>query len=136
MVAPRPIAPGLFTMNLEAPRLVAARCRACARIQFPSSETCPYCGHTACDTIEVGPSASLFLFTAIRTAPPGYRGALPYGFGVVELPEGLRVITRLTEADPGSLHPGIAMQLVIVPLSTDDDGTPVVSYAFARAATP
>ena len=34
-------------------------------------------------------------------APPGYTGEVPFGFGVVELPEGLRVITRLTESRPG-----------------------------------
>ena len=32
--------------------------------------------------------------------PPGYQGEVPYGIGVVELPEGVRVITRLTESDP------------------------------------
>lgn len=136
MAAPRPIAPGLFTMNPDAPRLMASRCAACSRIQFPANDTCPYCGHMVCPAIEVGPTATLFLFTAIRTAPPGYRGPLPYGFGVVELPEGIRVITRLTETDPALLHPGSPMRLVIVPLYTDDEGTPVVSYAFAPAQTP
>ena len=32
--------------------------------------------------------------------PPGYLGEVPFGFGVVELDEGLRVLGRLTESDP------------------------------------
>ena len=67
----------------------------------------------------------------VANRPPGYRGPLPYGFGVVELTEGLRVITRLTENDPARLHPGLEVTLVIEPLFTDDDGTQVLAYAFA-----
>jgi uncharacterized protein len=67
----------------------------------------------------------------VANRPPGYRGPLPYGFGVVELREGLRVITRLTENDPARLRPGLAVTLVIEPLFTDDDGAQVLTYAFA-----
>ena len=41
---------------------------------------------------------------------------MPFGVGVVELPEGVRVITRLTESDPGALALGQPMELRIVPL--------------------
>jgi uncharacterized OB-fold protein len=56
---------------------------------------------------------------------------VPFGFGVVELPEGLRVVTRITETDLAMLRPGLAMRLVVDELFHEDDGTPVLSYAFA-----
>jgi len=56
---------------------------------------------------------------------------VPFGMGVVELPEGVRVITRLTESDPGALEAGLAMELRIVPLHRDAEGQDVVTYAFA-----
>ena len=62
------------------------------------------------------------------TNAPG--GEVPFGFGVVELPEGLRVITRLTEAAPSRLVFGQSMRLDVVPLHVDDDGRTVVTYAF------
>ena len=67
------------------------------------------------------------------TAPPGYRGPVPYGFGVVELDDGLRVIARLTEARLDRLRPGLPVRLVLEPLFTDDEGRAVISYAFAPA---
>ena len=80
----------------------------------------------------VGPAGRLRLCTVVANRPPGYRGPLPYGFGVVELDgTGLEVITRLTESDPARLRPGLAVRLVVEPLFADDDGTPVLSYAFA-----
>ena len=56
---------------------------------------------------------------------------VPFGFGVVELPEGLRLITRLTETDPARLAFDMPMRLTIVPLHVDADGREIVTYAFA-----
>lgn len=127
----RPIAPGLFTDGPEGPRLCAARCTACSRLHFPATASCPYCGEMPCDDVAVGPRAHLYLFTTITSPPPGYRGPLPYGFGVVELPEGLRIVTRLTETDPTRLRVGLPMRLQVAPLFTDETGVPVLSYTFA-----
>src|SRR5262249_47316045 len=95
--ASRPIAPGLFDETVDGPRLLAGACPNCTRRHFPASPWCPYCGSAAVEKIAVGPDARLFLYTVVQSRPPGYRGPLPYGFGVVELPCGLRVVTRLTE---------------------------------------
>jgi uncharacterized OB-fold protein len=130
--SPRPITSGLFITADEGPRLLGARCAACARLQFPATSSCPYCGHDACREETLGPHATLFLFTTIASRPPGYRGPLPYGFGVVELAEGLRVVTRLADADQSGWRVGLPMRLVVAPLFDDEDGTPVLSYAFAR----
>ena len=71
----------------------------------------------------------------VTSQPPGYRGPLPFGFGVVELDgTGLEVITRLTESDAARLRPGLPVTLVLESLCSDDDGTRVLTYAFAPAA--
>lgn len=127
-----PVHPALFTADGGA--LLGARCPDCARWQFPAAADCPYCGGAACAAQPLGRRGTLYLFTAVHARPPGYHGALPFGLGVVELPEGLRVIARLTECDPARLTPGMPVQLVVVPLHVDDAGREVVSYAFAPAA--
>ncbi|HXJ35620.1 MAG TPA: OB-fold domain-containing protein [Candidatus Eisenbacteria bacterium] len=134
MPEPRPIADGLFRVTPEGPRLLAGRCDGCGKLHFPASDSCPYCGGASCHETALAGTGQLFLYTVVKSAPPGYRGPLPYGFGVVELREGLRVVTRLTEPDAARLWRGQAMRLVIEPLFTDDDGTPVLSYAFAPGA--
>lgn len=127
----RPIAPGLFTEDGGTPRLLAARCGTCAQLHFPAAPWCPYCGAEGAVAEPVGPEARLWLYTAVLSRPPGYRGEVPYGFGVVELAGGLRVVARLTESRLDRLAPGLPMRLVVEPLFTDDDGRPVLSYAFA-----
>jgi uncharacterized protein len=128
-----PVRAGLFT-DTDPPRLLGSRCRACGRSLFPRTETCPYCAAADTEEVELSAEGSLWAWTAVTAAPPGYRGEVPYGLGVVELADGLRVVSRLTEADPAALRSGQPMTLVLVPLHTADDGRDVVGYAFSPAA--
>jgi uncharacterized OB-fold protein len=134
MAEGRPITPGLFVVGPAGPRLIAGRCDACSALHFPAASICPYCAAGGCVEIPVGPRARLWLHTAVTTRPPGYRGPVPYGFGVVEIDAGLRVVTRLSEPRPDRLRPGMPMHLVVEPLFTDDEGSAVLSYAFAPDA--
>jgi len=116
------------------PRLLGSRCEVCERSHFPRAEICPYCSAEGSKQVELSPTGRLWAWTAVSSAPPGYKGEVPYGFGVVELPEGLRVLGRLTRSDPSSLREGLEMRLVLVPLHVDDEGTQVLTYAFAPEA--
>ena len=69
----------------------------------------------------------------MHTAPPGYEGPVPFGFGVVELPEGLRVITRIEATDVNSLQFGMPMRAAVAALHDNDDGDTVVTYTFVPA---
>jgi uncharacterized OB-fold protein len=125
---------GLFTTEADgSPRLIGGLCDSCRRHHFPLLTTCPYCSAQAVREARLSATGSLWGWTAVTTAPPGYRGEVPFGFGVVELPEGLRVITRLTEPQPDRLERGQPMCLVLAPLHVDDEGRSVVTYAFAPA---
>jgi uncharacterized OB-fold protein len=125
-----PVREGLFTRSAPH-RLLGSRCEVCGRHHFPRHDTCPYCGADDVAPVELSGTGRLWSWTAVTTAPPGYRGEVPYGFGVVELPEGIRIVSRLTEPDPARLSAGQPMQLVVVSVRVDDDGQQIVTYAFA-----
>ncbi len=127
-----PVSEGLLTLEAGG-SLLAARCVACARWHFPASPDCPYCCADGCQTGAVSGVATLWLYTEVRTRPPGYEGEVPFGFGVVELAEGLRIVTRLTQGDSALLRAGMAMRFVVAPLHVDSEGRQVLTYAFAPA---
>jgi len=123
---------GLFTTEADgAPRLIGGRCQSCGRHQFPRSSLCPHCGADDVAEALLSSQGTLWAWTAVTAAPPGYRGEVPYGFGVVELPEGLRVLARLTQGDPTKLRFGQEVRLQLVPLHADDEGRDVLTWAFA-----
>jgi len=121
---------GLFTLTDDpaAARLLAGRCAECARFSFPAQAICPYCSGARCESVPLSPEGVIEVCTTVINRPPGYEGAMPFGFGVVELPEGIRVISRI--AQPERARPGSRVRLIIEPLCTNADGHDVMTYAF------
>ena len=128
-----PLKEGLFTMpeDAAAARLLGGRCPTCSQLSFPAQAVCPYCSTDGCETVPLSRHGKVEVCTMVINRPPGYDGALPFGFGVVELPEGVRIITRIS--DPERARPGTAVRLVLEPLCTDAEGHEVVTYAFETA---
>ncbi len=124
-----PIRDGLFTTpeDLGCARLLGARCGGCGRVTFPRQAICPYCSGDSCEAVELSTTGTLYLCTTVSNRPPGYLGDVPFGFGVVELPEGIRLVSRIKLPQPPL---GTAVRLVIETLHTDTDGQQVMSYAF------
>ncbi len=121
---------GLFT-DAHPPALLGSHCPHCGSTLFPRTDTCTYCATEGPEAVELSRAGSLWAWTAVTAPPPGYAGDVPYGVGVVELPEGVRVIARLTESDPTALSCGQTMELRVVPLHQGADGNDIVTYAFA-----
>jgi uncharacterized OB-fold protein len=125
---------GLFRERLDGSIvLIGGYSPSSGRTHFPRLPACPYTGADDVEEVELPTSGTLWGWTGVTARPPGYDGEMPFGFGIVELTDGLRVITRLTEPDPDALSFGQAMHLVPDTLQTDD-GTAVITYAFAPGA--
>ncbi len=130
-----PIAEGIFTMDRE-PQLMGSRCGDCGIVTFPSQESCPRCGATTMETHALARRGRLWAWTTQEFPPPSppYSGAsgknfVPFGVGYIDLGD-VKVEARLTTADAEDLRDGMEMELVLVPLRTDDDGNDVVTFAF------
>ncbi len=132
------VADGIFTMDGDQPKLLGSRCTNCGNHMFPRQSGCPKCMHDDQEDVELATTGTLWTWTVQAFPPkaPPYLGPVgddfvPYGVGYVELAGQLRVESRLTESDPDRLTIGMEMELVTVPLTVDDDGNEVVTYAFA-----
>jgi uncharacterized OB-fold protein len=128
----RPLIGGLFRERVDGGIvLIGGYSPSSGRTHFPRLPACPYTGAQNVEEVELPETGRLWGWTGVTVRPPGYEGVVPFGFGIVELTDGLRVVTRLTEADPTVLAFGLPMHLVAEVLGSDADGTLVVTYAFA-----
>ncbi len=127
----------LFTNDADPPRLVGSRCGDCDAVVFPRQARCPRCSTGEMSDLVLSPRGTLWTFTTqdFEVKEP-YRGTaagepfVPFGLGYVELPENVKVEALLTEHDPERLRIGMAMELVLVPVYRDPDGTEVRTFAF------
>jgi uncharacterized OB-fold protein len=140
-VAQRPIAADVFTWPSDDPHLIGSRCGACATVVFPAQDGCPKCGTPGMARTELSTSGTLWTWTSQDFLPKSpYAGPETeadfggYLVGYVELPEGVRVITRLVDLHRADVEIGMALELAIVPFTVDPDGTEVVAYAFRPSA--
>jgi uncharacterized OB-fold protein len=133
-VSTRAIHDGLFEIADDGSiALIGGYSPSSTKFHFPLLDTCPYSGATDVQRVVLSGDATLWAWTAVTAAPPGYSGPVPYGFGVVELTaEKLRVITRLRESDPDRLTFGQSMTLVAEELpGGPNEPNGVVTWAFA-----
>ena len=131
-------APDVFTWPADEPRLIGGRCSGCGAVTFPQQGSCARCGSLDVEAHLLARRGTLWTFTTQGFLPKEpYAGGetaetfVPYGVGLVQLGDEVRVEGRLTEADPAKLRIGMEVELVIVPFRTDPDGTEVLTFAFA-----
>ena len=134
-----PIRAGLLTTplsDLDAVRLIGSRCDTCSETTLGKNSICPNCGGEAVSELPLSGRGQLWTYTVVRHRPPGnYQGPEPFepfALGLVELPDGLRVLTPI-EGDFAHLR--IGMELEFRAFVRAAGATPeVVSFAFTPAA--
>jgi uncharacterized OB-fold protein len=130
----------VFTWPSDEPQLIGSRCAMCSAVTFPRQDSCPRCGSLEMSEHLLPRRGTLWTFTTQEFLPkePYASGETqetfrPYGVGLVQLGDEVRVEARLTEADPHRLRIGMEMELDVVPFRVDDDGTEIVTFAFRPA---
>ena len=135
----KPIA-NVFTWPSDDPQLLGGQCKDCGAITFPMQSRCPRCGTESMVELPLPRRGTLVSWTT-QGFPPSfdYRGDPtgesfePFGIGLVQLDDVVRVESRLTECDPQKLDFGMEVELRIVPFYRNNDGDDVITFAFAPA---
>lgn len=129
----------IWTWPDAEPRLRGSECGACAARVFPAQEQCPACSVGTMTELLLPRKGTLVAWTT-QGFPPGapYLGPAggdfrPFGMGLVQLGDVVRVEGRLTESDPAKLRFGMDVELAVVPFATDAEGNEVVTFAFRPA---
>lgn len=131
------LAPDISTWPNENPQLIGSRCGACGATTFPSQSRCPKCSGGEMSELTLPRRGTLVAWTTQGFLPgPPYAGRetaktfTPFGVGLVQLDDVIRVEGRLTENDPDKLAFGMEVELTMVPFTTDAEGNEVVTFAF------
>ena len=129
----------IWTWPDAEPQLRGSKCRACSAKVFPAQDQCPACSVGEMTELLLPRKGTLVAWTT-QGFPPGlpYAGPTgddfrPFGMGLVQLGDVVRVEGRLTESDPAKLRFGMDVELTVIPFTTDAEGNEVVTFAFHPA---
>ena len=110
--------------------LVGSRCPACGRTYFPTKLVCPSCFNAELEKVPLSGKGTLHTFTRSHMGPAGI--PTPFTIGFIDLPEGIKLFSLLTECDPWDevLAVGMEMEMVIGTIRRDEEGNGIVGYKF------
>jgi len=89
---PPPFTISSFYKFVSEKQLMAAKCNECGTVLLPPKPMCTNCLSTNLKWIELEGSGKLLSYTVIHIAPTQFQSLAPYGVGIVELKNGLRLL--------------------------------------------
>jgi uncharacterized protein len=87
-------------------RLVAQRCSSCGRLRHPPRTGCPFCQSLDFEIAELSGDGEIYSYSLLWH-PRSPRFEYPVIAILVDLAEGLRVVSNLVGADPGQVRIGL-----------------------------
>lgn len=99
----------------------------------------PRCDLKAVEEVALGRRGRLYSYTLQAYQPPALFAMepwTPYLIGLVELPEGLRVMAMLTGCQAEDLRIDMPLELVVEPLCRDASGGDILTYKFRPLSGP
>ena len=113
------------------PQLIGSRCPNCGDIVFPANPVCVNCQYQTMEEVKLSRKGKVWSVTTVMLPPPRwYKGPVPFDLAYVELPEGVRVWTRLLGAKPGTFEVGQEVELDIDVMQEDAEGNEILGYCF------
>jgi uncharacterized OB-fold protein len=104
-------------------RLVLQRCVDCGEFQFYPRALCAACAG-ATEWVEASGRGTLYTFTVIRqNRSEAFVRLSPYAVGIVELDEGVRMMSNIVDCELDDLEVGMALEVVLLK-AADDVGLP------------
>ncbi|MBX6378726.1 MAG: Zn-ribbon domain-containing OB-fold protein [Clostridia bacterium] len=119
-----------FWQGTRQGRLLFQECRACGQRQFYPRGFCTACGRDDLAWVESRGRGTVASFTVVHQAfDPSFSADVPYTVALVDLDEGVRMMSNIVGCDPAQVHIGMRVEVVFEPVTED-----VTLYKFRPAA--
>jgi uncharacterized OB-fold protein len=110
-------------------RLVAQRCSDCRQLRHPPRPMCPHCQWVGYEQVALAGTGSIYSYTILHH-PQNPAFTYPVIAVLVDLDEGVRVLSNLVGVEPDAVRIGSRVR-VTFEATTDDMAVPV--FELARA---
>jgi hypothetical protein len=109
-------------------RLLGERCAGCGARYFPRTPVCA-CGGTEFKPYKLPETGKVVSWTVIRSPPEGYEKYAPYIVALVELDDGLRLLSQLTDVAAEQVRSGMRVEAVLRKVK-EDGPAGIIQYGY------
>jgi uncharacterized protein len=102
-------------------RILGNKCENCGSEYFPALSICRKCHASKLVDIEMPKSGKLLSYTLQKESLPGFEDQEPMIFGLVQLDNGVKLVTQIVDAPYESLKEGERVKAVFRKVRTDGE---------------
>ena len=119
-----------FKNSTDGVVLVGSRCEECKKTFFPKKLVCPECFNVELKEVPLSKKGKLHSYVLSVMGPSEMEK--PYVIGFIDLPEGIKLFSILTDCEPWDhvLKVDMEMEMVIAKIKEDKYGNSIRSYKF------
>ncbi|MGP0030525.1 MAG: Zn-ribbon domain-containing OB-fold protein [Acidimicrobiales bacterium] len=99
-------------------RLVAQRCRGCGRLHHPPRPMCPACHGLEHEEVQLSGRGRVYSY-AVLHHPRSPAFTYPLVTALVDLEEGVRMVTNLVGIEPADVRIGMPVRVTFAPTADD-----------------
>ncbi len=101
-------------------KLVLQHCEACDKaIHYPRM-VCPHCSSNRLGWRQASGRGTIYSYTIVlNNAPSAFLADMPYVVAVIELDEGVRMLSNIVDGDPNALRCGLPVEVVFEKLNEE-----------------
>jgi len=93
-------------------RLVVQRCTDCGTLRFPARPRCSACLGKNAEWVPVSGKGEIFSYVVMHQAMhPGFAAIAPYAVVVVQLAEGVRMLSGIVDVSPADVRIGMPVEV-------------------------
>jgi uncharacterized protein len=109
-------------------RLTIQRCQNCHEAIFYPRSLCPHCMSDRIEWIAASGKGTIYSYTVVHQSPAAFADIVPYVVALINLDEGVRLMSRVVDSAPADVKIGAPVEVVF------EDVTPEISLPHFRLA--
>jgi uncharacterized OB-fold protein len=114
---------------LKRHELYIQKCEECGALRYYPRAQCPYCLSPRTEWVRCSGKGTIWTFTVMhQNQAAGFRDSLPYVMAMIDLAEGLKMMTNIVDCPPEQVKIGMPVEVVY------EDVTSEVTLAKFRPA--
>jgi hypothetical protein len=109
-------------------RLMGEECTKCGAKHYPKTPVC-ICGSNEFKPYKVAEMGKVKSWTIIRNAPVGYEKYTPYLVALIELDDGVQILSQVVDVEPEAVKLGMKVEYVFRKI-TEDGQAGLLQYGY------